>query len=102
MNELNRNLSIISDWFEIKCDSKCIVERISFENDSVVVASVVVKAVDSIRDLGLVIDQFLTFNKRVVCKVGNWQFRDVLAPVLQWNLVNCTVLRHLDYCSFLT
>lgn len=66
-----------------------------------------VEAVDSVRNLDLIMDQYLSFDNHVVARIEFgcvklkflWQFRNALIPSVKWNLVNSTILSHLDYCS---
>lgn len=89
--------------------SSCqILSRIPQDVNNVVLDRDMVEVVDSVRNLGLIMDQHLTSEKQVLPKIEvGWakfktffQFRSVLVSFVKCNFVNCTMLYL--YYSFLT
>lgn len=121
VSELNNNLQCISEWSKsnglrlnpskttvICIGSKSAVNKANVElTQQIVLNDTVISISENVRDLGIIIDKNINFEKHAIKKCGEgyaklkslWKFKDVLPQDIKWNLTNALILSCLDYGS---
>lgn len=121
ISELNVNLSLVNQWscenglilnpnkstaLCIGTSSSC-AKATSSASVELKLGDSIIKLSEEAKNLGLLIDNRLSFEKHVnkKCSIcyfklkSLYKFKYVLPSDTKWNLVNSLVLSHLDYCS---
>lgn len=119
LNELCNVLSSVSLWSSnnglvlnpTKTKLMCIGSKhlVSKANESVntdvVLNDTIVNMCDSAKNLGIIMDTYLNFEKHVTKKLSIsyakfkslWRYKHVLSPVTKWNLTNSLILSNMEF-----
>lgn len=99
VGDLNRTLAAIMDWSKKNgLGLNVINTKLMWTGAQRLIKMTygdvdVVKAVQTVRNLGLIMNQYLSFEKHVLARIGFgqaklkflWQFRNVLITSIEWN-----------------